>query len=225
MNKPLLCRRFVSSFVVGRRSLFQGFVGTAFFFISLWVHRPPFCGGSLAGVWRSPACLPFDQHKFLLHHFQSTANDTRRGSSSADDWSDDGNAVRCCGGGVGGDSALCFVWCACVRARAGVLVCMRVCVLQRTRQVCGGAHRQRIAFSFPGRVAEFEHHHLRRVNDYEILTLLGKGAQGAVYKVGHVETGEYYAMKVFDKIKLKKKKMMRPPQVHIWLMCRRRRRR
>ena len=111
VNKPLLCRRFVSSFVVGRRSLFQGFVGTAFFFISLWVHRPPFCGGSLAGVWRSPACLPFDQHKFLLHHFQSTANDTRRGSSSADDWSDDGNAVRCCGGGVGGDSALCFVMC------------------------------------------------------------------------------------------------------------------
>lgn len=40
---------------------------------------------------------------------------------------------------------------------------------------------------------------MQRVGDYELCELLGQGASGIVRKARHLKTGEYFALKIFDK--------------------------
>ena len=45
---------------------------------------------------------------------------------------------------------------------------------------------------------------MQRVGDYELMEILGEGASGIVKKVKHIKTGEFFALKIFDKEQAKK---------------------
>lgn len=55
-------------------------------------------------------------------------------------------------------------------------------------------------------------------NDFKLLSNLGEGSFGKVYKVQHLPTGELYAVKVVSKDRLRNNTMMRQIQNEITIM-------
>ena len=56
-------------------------------------------------------------------------------------------------------------------------------------------------------------HLSEKLDDYDYLSSIGKGSYGQVFKVKHINTGGYYALKVLSKREMKKENKMRYLQV------------